>query len=163
MTLDHRFSLTHHRITHEVCCDGEGPPVVLLHEEPAMTPACLKLASRIVRYGYRVYAPLLFGAPSSQSRSHLSAPHAQPHVFTKRYRIRHEFSLLTADQSSPLTEWLRELARIAFRQADRRSKGVVAMCLTETSVLSTLLDPDAEMPGLPRTIHAPFVGPPGCP
>lgn len=163
MTLEHRFSLTHHRITHDVCCDGEGPPVVLLHEEPSMTPACLKLASRIVRYGYRVYAPLVFGVPIPERRSpdpgggaHLQAP-------ASRYRIRHEFSLLSADQSSPLSDWLRELSRVAYRQAGKRSKGVVAMCLTESSVISTLLDPEAELPGRSRAPLASLAGPPGGP
>ena len=159
MILDHRFSLTHRRITHEVCFAGEGPPVVLLHEEPCMTPACLKLASRIVRYGYCVYTPLLFGVPSSKLRLRPADVHAHLKVPTTRYRIRHEFSLLTADQSSPLTEWLRELSRIAYRQAGKCGKGVVGMCLTESSVISTVLDPAAEIPRPPPP-HVPSLSRP---
>ncbi len=144
MNLKSRFSLTHRRITHEVLCDGEGPPVVVLHEQPEMTQACLKLASRVVRYGYRVYVPLLFGLPDPAPDPAAGRSHG--HVPTSRYHIRHEFNLLTADKSSPLTEWLLELSRIAHRQTGQRTEGVVGMCLTDSSVVSVMLDPAARKP-----------------
>lgn len=144
MILDDRFCLTHRRVTHEVCRDGDGPAVLLLHELPSLTPACLKLASRIVRYGYRVYVPLFFGLPTH-------APQAQPHTTQPSYRIRHEFHLLSTQGTSPLVEWLREVSRIADRQAGRKGGSVVAMCLTESTVLSRMLDVHHGLPSLHRT------------
>lgn len=38
-----------------------GPPVLLLHELPGMTRACIRLAQLIAARGYRVYVPKLFG------------------------------------------------------------------------------------------------------
>ena len=38
-----------------------APPILILHEMPALTHECLDLADRLCARGYAVYLPLLFG------------------------------------------------------------------------------------------------------
>ena len=42
---------------------GSGPPVVVFHELPGLSPATFRLAHRISEAGFTVYVPLLFGRP----------------------------------------------------------------------------------------------------
>ena len=42
---------------------GKGPAVLVMHELPGLTPACISLAEDIAAAGFTVYLPLLFGRP----------------------------------------------------------------------------------------------------
>jgi dienelactone hydrolase len=44
----------------------KGPPVILLHELPGMTPECVCFARRLSAAGFTVYMPLLFGCPGKR-------------------------------------------------------------------------------------------------
>ena len=95
------FDFTHDRKTRRVLRHGAGPGVLLMHELPGMTPACLYLAKRIACAGFSVYLPLLFGEPGEHAgvRNML------------RLCVSQEFTLLAADGNSPVTAWLRSLCR----------------------------------------------------
>ena len=41
----------------------QGPNLVILHELPGMSPACITLARRFIEHGFTVHLPLLFGQP----------------------------------------------------------------------------------------------------
>jgi dienelactone hydrolase len=49
-------------ITHTVYQRGVGRAVVLIHELPGMTPACIEYATELAQ-SFSVYMPLLFGKP----------------------------------------------------------------------------------------------------
>jgi hypothetical protein len=49
-------------LTHSIYSASTGPEVVVLHEAPGMTDACLKLGL-ILAESFRVHLPLLFDEP----------------------------------------------------------------------------------------------------
>jgi hypothetical protein len=55
---------------HRIYAAGTGPPVVVLHELPGLTPADLRLAKRLVGVGYMALVPLLFGRPGDDRFIH---------------------------------------------------------------------------------------------
>jgi dienelactone hydrolase len=109
---------------------GEGPAVVLIHELPGMMPECVDLARRIADLGYCVYMPLLFGAPMKE---YGMTPLLWPCVWR-------EFSVLSRRGKSPITDWLRALARRAFAERGGKGVGAIGMCFTGRFALSLMLD-----------------------
>lgn len=110
---------------------GAGPGVMVMHELPGLTPACLALAERIVANGYTVYVPLLFGEPG---KSALITNYA-------KLCVSREFKLLAANGVSPITVWLRDLCRHIYAECGGPGIGVIGMCLTGGFVLSMMLEP----------------------
>lgn len=85
---------------------GKGPAVVLMHELPGMIPECVDLARRLSEH-FTVYLPLLFGKPN-QPLSLLKTLQ-----YTAQICISHEFYCLAKNQSSPITDWLKQLCQHA--------------------------------------------------
>ncbi len=108
-----------------------GPGVMLMHELPGLTPACIELAKRLAYdEGFRIYLPLLFGQPGDDSwRWNLA------HVCLSR-----EFRVLASAKSSPITDKLRQLGQRMLKECDGKDIGVIGMCLTGGFVLSMLAD-----------------------
>jgi dienelactone hydrolase len=110
-----------------------GPAILLMHELPGLTPACIDLGTRLHQHGFTVYMPLLFGEEGEHR--------------TMRNLIRlcvhREFRLFALGKSSPITEKLRVLARKAAVEVPGRGIGVIGMCLTGGFVLSMLAEPSA--------------------
>jgi dienelactone hydrolase len=131
---------------------GPGPAVLVLHELPGLTNDCLAFADRLVNNGFSVYLPVLFGEPGQWN-----LPGGLWHVC-----IHQEFRDLAGNGSSPITEWLRVLARhIRALPEHRDSKGIgaVGLCLTGGFVLSLVLEdaviaPVAAEPALPWALTA---------
>ena len=70
--------------------------------------------------------------------------------------VSREFTLLAANKSSPVTDWLRALARLAHQECGGRGVGAIGMCVTGGFALSMALDPVVlapvlAQPGLPAT------------
>jgi len=123
---------------------GDGPGVVILHELPGMTRACLELGSRIAAAGYAAHLPLLFGEPEQDaSRRSLI-----------EICIRREFRLLASRGSSPITDWLRALCREVHVRSGGPGVGLIGLCLTGGFAVSLMADesvlaPVASEPALP--------------
>ncbi len=47
--------------THDVYRGGKGPPVIVIHEMPGLTPNVAAFGRRVVSAGFTVYMPHLFG------------------------------------------------------------------------------------------------------
>lgn len=125
---------------------GQGPAVLLSHELPGMVPECVELARKLAAEGYAVYMPLLFGEPL---KNYGILPLAWPCVWR-------EFSFLSAKGKSPITDWLRALARRAFSERGGKGVGAIGMCFTGGFALSLMLDeeliaPVLAQPSLPLT------------
>jgi dienelactone hydrolase len=51
-----------------------------------------------------------------------------------------EFRAFAANQSSPVTQWLRALARLAHRQCGGPGVGAIGMCFTGNFALTMMLE-----------------------
>jgi dienelactone hydrolase len=60
--------------------------------------------------------------------------------------VSREFTLLAANKSSAVTDWLRALARLAHEECGGPGVGAIGMCLTGGFALSMAL---VAQPGLP--------------
>lgn len=121
-------------VTRRVFHRGEGPPVLVMHEMPGITPAVLRFCDRVVERGFRVAVPQLLGTPGrGYDVGHLARGYV--HVCVSR-----EIHLLAKHEASPVTEWLRALCR-ALHDERGEPVGAVGMCLTGNFALALAVDP----------------------
>ena len=130
---------------------GQGPGILLMHELPGMVRECVRLGDYIASKGYTVFLPLLFGAANVRYSL------ARTALYTAQICIRREILAVAADQDSPITTWLRALAReIRKRCPEGRGVGVIGMCLTGGFTINLMLEdvvlaPVVCQPSLPLT------------
>jgi dienelactone hydrolase len=125
-------------IRHAVYRRGVGPHVLLLHELPGLSARTLQItALHLVRAGFCVHLPLLFGAPGeSRLLSHLPA-----------LCISRELQLFRSRASAPLLDWLRDLCReLHAANPDGPGVGVIGMCLTGNFAIALLAEPSVIAP-----------------
>jgi dienelactone hydrolase len=130
---------------------GRGPAVIVMSEIPGITPAVAGFAQRLVDAGYTVFMPLLFGEPMRPPRRGYAL-----RVILKAC-ISREFSVLAANRSSPIVDWLRALARHAHAERGGRGVGAIGMCFTGNFALAMMLDapvlaPILAQPSLPFAV-----------
>ncbi|MCC6645110.1 MAG: dienelactone hydrolase family protein [Polyangiaceae bacterium] len=131
---------------------GRGPAVIVMAEMPGISPDVARFARWIVAAGFTVYMPSLFGRDGAY-------PEAAPGLAVlKRACVSAEFRALAANESSPVTAWLRGLARIAFAECGGPGVGAIGMCFTGNFALSMMLEPAVLAPVLCQSslpIHQP--------
>jgi dienelactone hydrolase len=130
---------------------GSGPAVIVMSEIPGITPAVASFAQRVVDAGHTVFMPLLFGEPMRPPERGYALG-----VLLKAC-ISREFRVLAANQSSPIVDWLRALARHAHRECGGRGVGAIGMCFTGNFALAMMLNapvlaPVLSQPSLPFAI-----------
>jgi dienelactone hydrolase len=111
--------------TKPVLITGEvGPAVAVIHEFYGFTPTVARLCRWVRDADFRVYAPILLGRPdaTNEERQTLSR--------TLSLCISREFTIFAANQSSPVTDWLKRLARQAHQECGGRGVGVIGMCVS---------------------------------
>src|SRR5437773_4426006 len=86
---------------------GQGPAVIVMSEMPGISPEVARFARWVRDAGFAVYMPSLFGRDGAVPRTEEGVA-----VF-KQACVSAEFRALAAGQSSPVTQWLRALARLA--------------------------------------------------
>lgn len=148
-----RGSFSYHGATRDVYRMGEGPPVIVLCEFPGITPQTVELCGRIAKQGYEVVLPQLFGVPGAPMLPKLMA-RSFGHVCVSR-----EFALLAERKESPISEWLRALARYEHKRYGGRGVGVIGMCFTGGFALAMAVDesvtaPVLAQPSLPFALTA---------
>jgi dienelactone hydrolase len=127
---------------------GTGPGIVVMHEIPGIYPAVIEFAERLVEAGYKVYLPELLGETEREfSNSYMLKSMA-------RACIAKEFHVLASRGSSPITKWLRALARKAHTECGGPGVGCIGMCLTGNFGLAMMVDeaimaPVLSQPSLP--------------
>jgi dienelactone hydrolase len=127
-----------------------GPAVIVIHEVYGFTPTLARFCRWVRDAGFRVYAPILFGSPDADNAEKPTLGRILSLCISR------EFTLLAANKASPVTEWLRALARLAHQECGGRGVGAIGMCLTGGFALSMALDPVVlapvlAQPGLPAT------------
>lgn len=114
---------------------GDGPPVLVMHEIPGITPEVADFSRRVVDAGYRVTMPVLFGTPGKPFSMGYSLREVA------KACIAREFSVLGLRRSSPITSWLRALCRHLHAQHRGRGVGAIGMCLTGNFALALMVEP----------------------
>lgn len=133
---------THEGETKPVYVRGHGPGVIVIHEIPGITPKVVRFADWVVEAGFRVYMPLLVG----EAGRDVSAGYVLGSL--AKVCIRREFHVLAGNRSSPVTNWLRALARHVHEEAGGKGVGAVGMCFSGNFALSMMMEPAMMAPVL---------------
>src|SRR5215813_6907031 len=129
-------------ISKKVWVAGQGPAVIVMTEMPGISPHVARFARWGRDAGFTVYMPSLFGRDGAVPDAEEGAA-----VF-RRACISAEFRALAASQSSPVTQWLRALARLAHHQCGGPGVGAIGMCFTGNFALTMMLEPSMLAPVL---------------
>ncbi len=121
-------------ITHTTYRKGEGPGVIVIHEIPGMTPDVIAFAEEVVAQGHTVVMPHLFGEPEAAPTGRVLA-----REFAK-VCINKEFTKLALNETTPLADWLRSLARDLHAELGGPGVGAVGMCFTGGFALAMMVD-----------------------
>lgn len=119
----------------------DKPPVIVLHEFPALSASCLAFAEKLSARGFTVYVPVLFGnnkgrinvASSLQTIAELSA--------SADWNV-----ILSEHKHNAITDWLRLLCRDVSERHHQGKIGVIGMCLTGALPLTLMAEPCVAAP-----------------
>jgi dienelactone hydrolase len=121
---------------------GSGPAVIVMAEMPGISPHVARFARWVRDAGFTVYMPSLFGRDGAVPGAEEGAA-----VF-RQACVSAEFRAFAANQSSPVTQWLRALARLAHQQCGGPGVGAIGMCFTGNFALTMMLEPSMLAPVL---------------
>lgn len=136
---------------------GTGPGVVVVHEIPGITPNVQAFAEEVVDAGFTVVMPSLFGTPGE--------PMGVGNVAKSlgKVCISSEFATLSANKTSPITGWLRALAKDLHEELGGPGVGALGMCATGGFALAMMIDghvaaPVLSQPSMPFPVSRKLAG-----
>jgi len=135
-------AITLEGITKVVHVAGRGPAVIVMAEMPGISPQVARFARWVRDAGFTVYMPSLFGRDGAVPGAEEGAL-----VFQKAC-VSAEFRALGAGRASPVTQWLRSLARLAHEECGGPGVGAIGMCFTGNFALTMMLEPATLAPVL---------------
>ncbi|WP_413441775.1 dienelactone hydrolase family protein [Synechococcus sp. MIT S1220] len=133
-------NMTFETTTKRVFCSGTGPAVVVIAEIPGISPHVARFSRWVRDAGFTVYMPSLFGRDGA-----IPSGSEGKEIF-ERACISHEFKAFASNESSPVTSWLRGLAKLAHQECGGPGVGAVGMCFTGNFALSMMLEPAVVAP-----------------
>ena len=119
---------------------GSGPAVIVMAEMPGISPHVARFSRWVRDAGFTVYMPSLFGRDGAVASADEGA------AIFKRACISAEFHAFAANASSPVTRWLRALARLAHEESGGPGVGAIGMCWTGNFAVSMMLEPSMLAP-----------------
>ncbi len=128
--------------SHDVYRRGSGPAVIVIHEVPGITPLVAAFGRKVAARAMTAVLPDLFGTPGRAATLGYSAS-TMAGVCVSR-----EFAVLATNRTSPVIEYLRELAEHEHRTCGGPGVGAVGMCLTGGFALAMSVDPVVVAPVL---------------
>src|SRR6202163_785756 len=121
---------------------GAGPAVIVMTEMPGISPHVARFGRWVRDAGFTVYMPSLFGRDGA-------VPDVQDGTAVlRRACMSAEFRAFAANESSPVTQWLRALATLAHEQCGGPGVGAIGMCFTGNFALTMMLEPSMLAPVL---------------
>lgn len=127
---------------------GSGPAVVVIPELPGITPEVAAFGRKVAKAGCTAVLPSLFGEPGKP----MTPPYAAASFGA--ICVSREFHVLRRGAASPVTVWLRDLARDVHAECGGPGVGVVGMCATGGFALAMMVD---------ETVLAPVLSQPSLP
>jgi dienelactone hydrolase len=122
-------------VTKVVQVAGSGPAVIVITEMPGISPHVARFSRWVRDAGFTVYMPSLFGCDGA-------VPGVEEGAATlQRACVSAEFRAFAANESSPVTVWLRSLARLAHEECGGPGVGAIGMCFTGNFALTMMLEP----------------------
>jgi dienelactone hydrolase len=121
-----------------------------MHEIFGFTPPLARFCRWLRDAGFRVYAPILIGTPDATNPDRPSAALLKMPALC----ISREFVMFARNRSSPITDWLKGLARQAHEECGGAGVGAIGMCLTGGFALSMAVD---------KSVLAPVLSQPSMP
>jgi dienelactone hydrolase len=141
-------TFTHDGKTRKVFRRGEGPAVIVIAEIPGITPSVAAFADRVVDLGCTAVLPHLFGEPGAEASVGNTLSTLASGCVSR------EFATWMTGRTSPVTVWLRALARHEHERCGGPGVGVVGMCFTGGFALAMMVD---------ETVVAPVLSQPALP
>lgn len=130
-----RRDIALNEVTKRVYVAGSGPAVIVMTEMPGISPHVARFARWVRDAGFTVYMPSLFGRDGA-------VPDADEGAATfQRACMSAEFRAMAGNSSSPVTQWLRALARLAHGECGGPGTGAIGMCFTGNFALTMMLEP----------------------
>ena len=129
-------------VTKLVHVAGTGPAVIVMTEMPGISPHVARFSRWVRDAGFTVYMPSLFGRDGALPGADEGAA-----VF-RRACVSAEFRAFGANAASPVTAWLRSLARQAHDDCGGPGVGAIGMCFTGNFALTMMLEPSVLAPVL---------------
>lgn len=121
---------------------GRGPAVIVMAEMPGISPHVARFARWVRDAGFTVFMPSLFGRDGAYPEA------ADGVAVLKRACVSAEFRALAANETSPITTFLRALARLAHDECGGPGVGAIGMCFTGNFALTMMLEPAVLAPVL---------------
>jgi dienelactone hydrolase len=141
-------TFTHEGKTRDVFRTGSGPAVIVIAEIPGITPKVAEFGRKVAGLGCTAVLPRLFGEPGKP----LSAGYVMQSMGPAC--VSREFACFALRKTSPVTVWLRALARQMHAECGGPGVGAVGMCFTGGFALAMMVDdivlaPVLSQPSLP--------------
>ncbi|TQC95218.1 dienelactone hydrolase [Moraxellaceae bacterium AER2_44_116] len=127
-------------VSKRVYTAGSDPAVIVMTEMPGISPHVARFSRWVSDAGFTVYMPSLFGRDGIVASAEESA------AIFQRACISAEFRAFAANQSSPVTQWLMALARLAHQECGGVGVGAIGMCFTGNFALTMMLEPSVLAP-----------------
>ena len=141
-------SFTAAGFTHATYRRGSGPPVIVIHEIPGITPKVAAFANEVVEAGFTVVMPLLVGEAGRE----VSGGYGLSSML--KVCVSKEFTNWALQRTSPVIAWLRALARSLHDELGGAGVGAIGMCFSGGFALGMMVDdimvaPVLSQPSLP--------------
>ncbi|HVB93839.1 MAG TPA: dienelactone hydrolase family protein [Acidimicrobiales bacterium] len=130
---------------------GTGPAVIVISEMPGITPHVADFGRKVAAVGCTAVMPHLFGEDGRRPTvGYTLGTLAQ-------VCISREFTTLALKKTSPVTSWLRALAKAEHETCGGPGVGVVGMCFTGGFALGMMVDdvvvaPVLSQPSVPFSV-----------
>jgi dienelactone hydrolase len=121
---------------------GTGPAVIVMAEMPGISPQVARFSRWVRDAGFTVYMPSLFGRDGAVPEIE------EGKAVMQRACVSAEFRAFAANASSPVTQWLRSLARLAHEECGGPGVGAIGMCFTGNFALTMMLEQSVLAPVL---------------